>query len=161
MPPYETTYKPIDGLEAKKALRILFDEAVDKIPLLRQGNAFDRIKLQYGVVVTAFPSDVPVPEMEFTKIIETTESAEGQFSLRYKKIEELNERRKSLVSLIERIDKVLDVIAPETEIVDEVSAGDTPDELRERLGLPLTVLAKNKQGHRAEIEISSRTLIRR
>lgn len=166
---YETTLTHINGGEAKQLMRKSastqlkraeqeLHNRIDKIKYLSQGSAFPRIKIEYAVVVTAYPSDIPVPEAEFMFVLNSPEITKPEMQESLGKIEVLESKRGRLVKQLEDLDKILDVIRPTFSHEEVLDAGNVPDELRISQGLPIPVIQTSEGGRRSEVYIQAEEL---
>lgn len=154
--PVESIYEPINGLEAKKILKHNTNRRIDDIHGFKFGLAFHRLRIDYVMSVTAYPADCPVPEAEFSFIINAPD-LEKQSNLleHFNKIEVLENKKARLLEGIALIDKILDVARPVYELQDNLNAGDTPDELRMQEGLEVPVIRTSLGGKRSEIFVKA------
>src|SRR5690242_17141047 len=88
-----STYVALNGREIREALinRLTFE--INKLPYLREGNSFHNAHVEFGLVMTAHPADVPVPqkELEFTISKKDINEIEGALA-QVEKAEELAEQ---------------------------------------------------------------------
>ena len=150
----ETTLTPINGMEAKKILKSQMLECIDKIPYLREGNAFKQIEVGFELIFSAFPPDVPVPIAEWNLLIGLKKGDDVAFDKDKAKLALLKERRAEIAENLEKIDTFLKEHCP-TEIY-TVSDSDngTPDELRSRHGLGIPMLKTDENGNKSEVVVS-------
>lgn len=153
----ESTATHINGLEARRMLKSNVNERIDKIPYLTQGNAFPRFKAEYAFVITCYPSDCPVPEGEFVIAINSPEVTKAELQEHFSEIEVIEAKRERLLEGIALCDKILDLVRPVTIIEETLSAGNIPDELRIREGLPIPMI-KTENGRRSEVYVDANTL---
>lgn len=163
---YETTLTHINGLETKNILKksasTQFKRAenelhirIDKVKYLAQGSAFPKIKIEYAVVITCYPSDVPVPEAEFMFVLNSPEVDKAEMQENFGKIAVLEEKRARLLEQIEKIDGILDLVRPSFSYEETLEAGNIPDELRISQGLPIPVVQTSEAGRRSEVYIQA------
>lgn len=134
----QPSYHAINGREAKQILKHDINDKIEKIHLFKEGSAFHRLHIMYSLVATCYPSDCPVPTLEY----EVARSAKGfdeqkDFIDQKEKVEILRAKKLELEKGIERIDQILSVIRPTIEIEESLNAGNTPDKLRIEHGLPV------------------------
>lgn len=152
----ETTYTPINGLEAKKILKSMMLERFDKIPLLKEGNAFKQVELGFDLYFKCYPADCPVPIAEWQLQIGLKDGEDLEFDKDKKKLELLKEKRDKMMENIDRIDEFLAKHAPEELFEDResdsegVGSAGVPDELRVRHNLLIPMIQTSKSGRRSE-----------
>lgn len=141
----QTIYAALNGMEIRKIVKDRLILEIDKLPLLRIGNTFHRAEIEFGFVMTAYPADVPVPqkELEFHLV---DKSLEPEWNAHVLKIEELIATEKRLLEKQNELTRILEIIneaklnlVVETEILNKVDAGNSPDETRANHGLDITV----------------------
>lgn len=164
----ETTATHINGAEAKQALKNSAAKGlerikqelfirIDKIKYLNLGAAFPRFKAEYAVVVTAYPSDIPVPEAEFIIAINTPEVTKAELQEHFSEIEVIEAKRERLLKGVELCDNILDLVRPVGMVEETLSAGNIPDELRIAQGLKIPMI-KTEGGRRSEVYVSAEEL---
>lgn len=127
-----TMYRPLDGAEIKKILTNQFNLWLNSLYLLKPFSAFHKCILKVKFEMSAFPSDVPVPnsvEVEFEYYPKRFEEIKSKFKGYEMQIQELEELKKE-------IDEVLNIVNPILIRNINMDAGDTPDRLRIANGLP-------------------------
>lgn len=134
-------YAPINGKEARQILIASVTEKVNKLPLMKEGLAFHNIHMMYSLVVTCTPTDCPVPQTEFEKVIAAPEFENNKDWIKVdNNIKILEAKRAKLIEGIDSIDKILSVINPIFTIEADLDASSSPsgaDELRLDHDLPL------------------------
>jgi hypothetical protein len=156
----ESTYTPITGLEAKKLLKSMMNERIDKIPYLKEGNAFKQIEIGFELIFSAYPPDCPVPVAEWQTLIGLPEGEDAEFDKDKKKLELLMEKRNQILENVERIDKFLEKYAPREEYTDIEKDNGIPDELRLAHNLPLPMIQTSKSGTRTEVSVPANSVAR-
>lgn len=152
----ESTYTPINGAEAKKALKSNTSTRIDSIAGFKLGLAFHKLKIEYTMKATAYPADVPVPEAEFAFIINSPDlEKQSEILEHFDKIEILEAKRERLLEGIAMIDKILDIARPIYNLKETLSAGDAPDELRIAEGLPVPMIKTGLGGRKSEVYIEA------
>lgn len=150
----ESTYTPMNGSEAKKALNNNTRNRIDGISGFKMGLAFHKLKIEYEMKVTAYPADVPVPEAEFAFIINSPDlEKQSELLENFDKIEILEAKKERLLQGIRDIDKILDIARPIYEIKATLDAGDAPDELRIQEGLPVPMIKTGLGGRKSEVYV--------
>jgi hypothetical protein len=150
----DTTLTPINGIEAKKILKSQMNENIDKIPYLREGNAYKQIEVGFELIFSAYPADVPVPIAEWNILIGLRKGENAAFDRDKAKLEVLKDLRAEIAENLDKIDKFLEKHCP-TEIFTVVdSDGGTPDELRAKHDLLLPMLKTDSNGRKSEVMVS-------
>lgn len=157
-------YNPLTGKDIRTIAKLRIDNEIDKLPYLREGNTFHNVNVQIAVVITAYPADVPVPnlDLEFDikskaldEIAEFSEQVEAAETIA-NRIERLAAIEEELVAKIESVrNNLLEkraAIVYESEI-DPSFDGNIPDKTRIENGLPVTV-EKVEKGKRVETKIA-------
>lgn len=151
----QTIYAALNGMEIRKIVKDRLILEIDKLPLLKIGNTFHRAEIEFGFVMTAYPADVPVPqkELEFHLV---DESLEPEWNAHVLKLEELAATEKRLLRKQDELVGILEIInqaklnlVVETEVLDKIDAGNSPDETRANHGLDIQV-AERKGGQVVE-----------
>lgn len=156
-----STYRALTGSEIKQIAKNRINREIDQLPYLREGNSFHNANVQVGIVITAFPADVPVPnlDLEFSinsKSLEEVESAAKQIETAEeiaKAIEKLQDIKENAVKLTEELLEKRAAIVFENEIEFEFN-GNQPDKTRIENNLPVTV-ERVKDGKRGEIKVEA------
>lgn len=156
--PLETILEPINGQEAKEILKSMMNQRIDKIPLLKVGNAFKQITLGFDLIFQAFPADCPVPSAEWQILIGLDNGDDPDFSRDIKKIEMLEARREQLVNNLEKIDEFLAKYHPTEELGITESDNGIPDELRMNHNLKLPMLHTSPSGKKTEVLVDSKEI---
>lgn len=157
---YETILEPINGEEARKVLKSMMIERIDKIPMLKVGNAFKQLKLGFELIFEAYPKDCPVPIAEWQLLMGLKEGDDIEFDKDVKKLEILKEKRAEVAENLDRIDSFLEKYAP-TEIITDIESDDgVPDELRVRHGLKVPMLHTSPTGKKNEVMVDPKQLVK-
>lgn len=134
-------YAPINGKEARQLLIASVTEKVNKLPLMKEGLAFHNIHMMYSLVVTCTPTDCPVPQTEFEKIIAAKDFENNKDWAKTENATKILEaKRAKLIEGIDEIDKILSVINPIHTVEGDLDASSSPsgaDQLRLDHDLPL------------------------
>lgn len=134
-------YAPINGKEARQILIASVTEKVNKLPLMKEGLAFHNIHMMYSLIVTCTPTDCPVPQTEFEKIIAAKDFEDNKDWVKTDDaIKILDAKRIKFIEGIDAIDKILSVINPIFTIEEDLDVSSSPygaDELRLEHNLPL------------------------
>lgn len=157
-------YNPLTGKDVRTIAKLRIDNEIDKLPYLREGNAFHNVNVQIAVVITAYPADVPVPnlDLEFdinSKALDEIEEFKNQVEAAEtiaNRIERLSAIEEDIVTKIENVrNELLEKRAKlvyESEL-DPSFDGNVPDKTRIENGLPVTV-EKVEKGKRVETKIA-------
>lgn len=151
---YETILEPINGQEARKILKSLAAQGIDKIPMLSIGNAYKQISLGFVLKFSAFPPDCPVPSAEWQILMGVETGDDIEFDKDVKKLEFLREKKAELEANVAKIDKFLKKYNPSgtVEIID--SDNGVPDELRIAHGLKVPMLHTAPSGRKTEVLVN-------
>src|SRR5690349_8482460 len=156
-----STYKPLTGREIREAIKLRLNKEVDSLPHLREGNSFHNVNVQLGIVITAYPNDVPVPNLDITfelpsKGYEELESAIKQIDKAEElvgKYEEVERMIEGLKGLMHEIVEKRNTLVFEHESEQEFN-GNIPDKTRVEHGLPVTI-EKIEHGKKSEVKIEA------
>lgn len=151
------TYKPIDGEEGREIIKRTFNEKIDKIPMMKRGHAYHKFEVEATVVIKAYPKDVPVPEVEFKKLVKVADNPKESFAEVEKQVEALEKHREDLLKKVKEIDTTLNILRPQEIININEKAGDTPDELRIAKGMPIPMIERTGAGIR-EVRVDASKL---
>ena len=137
----ESTYTPLNGAELLRAIKRNQGAKLDAVPGFKMGLAYHRAKVEYALIVTAHPSDCPVPQAEFSYIINAPDlESRADLAEHFGKIEVLEAKRERMIEAIELIDQILSVARPIMELHGTINAGDNPDAVRRAEGLPVPMV---------------------
>jgi hypothetical protein len=151
---YQTILEPINGEEARKILKSMSNQAIDKIPMLRVGNAYKRIELGFELIFKAFPADCPVPSAEWQLLLSLKDDEDVEFSKDVEKLEIMREHRDKIVNNLQRIDAFLAKHSPEfTQTVID-SDEEVPDEMRIRHKLKVPMVHTAASGTKTEVLVN-------
>lgn len=153
----ETTYSPLNGLEIKeilKRVKQLLTERIDKIPYLKEGNAYKQAELHYFFEMTCYPADCPVPTAEWNTLIGLKEGEDAEFDTDKKKIELLVQKRAAILKNAEKIDEFLRKHAPTVTIENTIADKGVPDEVRIQNGLKVPMVQTSKSGAKTEVLVN-------
>lgn len=131
------TYAALNGAEIRRITKANLETEIDKLKYLSMGNSFHRAHIEFGFTMTAFPSDVPVPEREFIFDIDAATADSIEAIKQFEKVEELDEQisklqeqKNKLETLIFEASEVRGNLVKESEINVSINAGDKPDIVR-------------------------------
>lgn len=157
-------YNPLTGKDIRTIAKLRINNEIDKLPYLREGNAFHNVNVQIVIVITAYPADVPVPnlDLEFdipSNLLDEVGEYKNQLGVAEaiaNKIENLAAIEEALVQRIENIRADLlekrAALVYESEI-DPSFNGNTPDQTRIENGIPVTI-ERVEKGKRVETKIA-------
>lgn len=163
----QTIYAALNGLEIKQICKQKLNQAIDNLPLLKIGNTFHRAEVQFGFTMTAYPTDVPVPqkELEFHLVDETLEPSWNAYVL---KLKDLVTAENRLLANQKQIEDILDIIRDaksklilEDEALLTIDAGDTPDRIRVETGLDIPVAQRDSSGKMNEGGVAVSSLFKK
>lgn len=152
-------YNPLNGREIREAAKLRICKDIDALPYLREGNSFHNVNVQIGILITAYPSDVPVPNLdeefdipskgfnELEAAIDQVEKAEELAQL----IEKIDSNLEKLSLMREKTLELRNTLVYESEL-DPSFNGNVPDQTRIDSGLPVTI-EKVEKGKRVEQKI--------
>lgn len=154
----ETILEPINGQEAKEILKSMMNERIDKIPLLKVGNAFKQIKVGFELIFEAFPADVPVPMAEWEILLGIKEGEDIKFDEFLNNLDKLKDKRAKIAEKLSKIDTFLEKHNP--MVVDTIIESDngTPDELRVKHDLKLPMLHTSPSGKKSEVMVNAKDI---
>ncbi len=154
----QSTYNALNGQEIRKITKNNIIAEIDKLKYLSIGNSFHRASIQFAFTMTAYPSDVPVPEKEFEFEIDAASAVSPEALKQFKKVEELDEQistlqqqKNDIEALILEAQDIRSTLVIESE-VEVVVDGDKPDEARIKSGLDIPVM-ETKGGKTIETTI--------
>lgn len=161
----QSTYAALNGREIREILKKKVCDEIDKIPLLKLGNSFHRAELDFGFTMKAFPTDVPVPEKEFTVVADSGSINNPDAIRQIDKANELEEQLNLIRKNIEKFEETLQTgeeclaeIRKDTEFIDHVD-GSIPDQARIDSNLDVPVVDM-KNGKRIETTLPAGMFIR-
>lgn len=145
----QAQYSPISGEEGRSALKSAIGKKIDLMPMMKRGHAYHRFQADGHIKISAIPSDVPVPEVDF-KALTIDADAEDKMPATFKtvveQIKQLEMAKDNLQKRIDRINITLASIRPQEDIEISLSAGDKPDELRLQEDLPVPMIKSGGKG---------------
>lgn len=146
----ETVYSALNGQEIREIIKTYLATRVDQTPLLKIANTFHKVKIEGVFQITAFPADVPVPELEF------------EIEFKAKDIpEDVNAKAEYFLKLRDQIEvanEFLEKYNPE-DVADFELDGTVPDQVRMNNNLPVNILKKNESGRTFEEPVASKTFL--
>lgn len=156
-----STYRPLTGREIREAAKLRINKEIDSLPYLREGNSFHNVNVQLAIVITAYPSDVPVPNLDLnfdipSKGYEDLEIAIKQIDKAEElvsKYEEAERLVQSLQGLMHEIVEKRNTLVHEHESEQEFN-GNIPDKTRVEHNLPVTV-EKIEKGKKSEVKVEA------
>lgn len=139
MPQSQSVYHPLNGREIREILKKRYDDAIDKIPMMKEGHAYHEAVLVFSFLMTATPADAPVPSpVEFELVYQTPGfNLQDDYINKKDKAVSLKTKRTQLEEGIKKIDELLSIVEAIDEVDFEISAGKIPDQVRIDNGLPL------------------------
>ena len=156
-----STYRPLTGREIREAIKLRLIQEVDKLPHLREGNSFHNVNVQLAIVITAYPDDVPTPNLDInfdlpSKGYEDLEIAVRQINKAEElvtKYEEAERMIEGLKGLMHEIVEKRNTLVFEHESEQEFN-GNIPDKTRVEHGLSVTV-EKVEKGRKNEVKVEA------
>jgi len=156
-----STYRALTGREIREAIKLRLNKEVDSLPYMREGNSFHNVNVQLAIVITAFPSDVPVPNLDLnfdipSKGYNELENAIKQIDKAEElvgKYEEAERMVENLKGLMHEIVEKRNTLVLEHESTQEFD-GNVPDKTRVEHGLPVTV-EKIEHGKKSEVKVEA------
>lgn len=156
-----STYKPLTGREIREIINYRLKKEVNELKYLREGNSFHNVNVQVAVVITAFPADVPVPNLDLAFDIPSKGFNEIEEALnQVAKAEELARIVERIEEAKSRVETLLNqALEMRASIVFESERefgfdGNTPDKTRMENDLPVTI-EKVERGKRVETKVAS------
>lgn len=153
-----STYKPLTGREIREIAKFRIGKEIDSMPYLREGNSFHNVNVQIGILMTAYPEDVPVPNLDLNfdipSDIDKLETSINQVKTAEdlaKYIERLDEHIANMQELQTKAIEARNNLVFETEVEQEFN-GNQPDKTRVENNLPVTV-EKIGGGKRGEVKV--------
>lgn len=147
----QSQYSPITGEEGRQALKSSIGKKIDLMPMMKKGHAYNRFKADGHITISAYPSDVPVPEVDFKALTidaDVEDKMPANFTKVLEQIDFLEKAKINLQKRIERIDATLATIRPQEVIEVALDAGNKPDELRVQEGLSVPMIERTGSGMR-------------
>lgn len=157
----QSTYQPINGEEGREIIKRSINEKVDKIPMMKKGHAYHKFTVDAIITITAFPKDVPVPEVDFKKLITVADNPLPTFEKVEEQITALEEVKDKLLKKLEKVNNTLSVLRPQEVIEVHEEAGDKPDELRIAKGMPIPMIERTGAGIREIMVDPSKVQVQR
>lgn len=137
----ETTSTPINGKEAKELINIQLKKILDSTPGLDLATSYHRIIIKLNFELSAYPSDYasrfPKREVEFN--IDSLSTSKGENESELQRIQRLETSRQELLGYLAKLTDELEQANPKYSAEIELSATNSPDDLRIDEGLPIPV----------------------
>lgn len=129
-----TLYTPLNGNEIKEVMTKQFERWRDSLYLLKAYSAFHKAIFKTTFEMSAFPADVPVPKGELTLefLPKRFELIKSRFQGHATSIEELEQLQIEIAEVLEMVNPFA-----KREIIED--AGDTPDNIRKKYGMPVLI----------------------
>lgn len=143
----EPQYVPINGKEGREVLKREICRRIDQMPMMKEGTSYHKFKADGIITISAYPSDTPVPELDFKALtIEPKEAMPDSFKTTLDQITFIESTLVNAKKRVERLEATLNTIRP-AEVIDlAINAGDKPDELRLANDMPITMIKRDSSG---------------
>jgi len=156
-----STYRPLTGREIREAIILRLNKEVNSLPYMREGNSFHNVNVQLGIVITAYPDDVPTPNLDISFDVPSKDfDKEESYIKQYNKAEELTAKYNELVDYIKLAESLQNQILEKRNTLvfehenEQEFDGKVPDKTRVEHGLPVTV-EKVEHGKRGEVKVEA------
>lgn len=156
----EPTYTPLNGSEIKKAVKMQQIALIEKIPYLKEGNAYKQAEIMFEFQMKAYPADCPVPAGEWQLLIGLKAGDDVEFDKDRLKLQMLEEKRNLL---LEQVNQINNFLNKHIHIFDEVVTikdNGIPDEVRIAHGLPVPMISTSPTGKKNEISVPASGILK-